>query len=283
MVGITLLWSTGGYLVRQVETTRAFELTFWRSGFDALALIVLLPLLRGPRRFIASIRAGGVFLALSTVCWSIMYTAFLVALTLTTVANVLVTMALGPLFTAIVARVALGHRIAPRTALAILIAGAGIAWMNARGIKTGDPRHLQGMLVALAVPIAGAVHWTLIQHNQRTARVDLLPAVLLGAIVSSLGSLPWALPFTVTTQDVQLLALLGVVQLALPCAAVVLVARSLSAPEAALLALLEVPLGVAWAWLGAGEEPSVHVLGGGLLVLGALVGNELLGLRRWRL
>jgi drug/metabolite transporter (DMT)-like permease len=53
-------------------------------------------------------------------------------------------------------------------------------------------------------------------------------------------------------------------------------ARYLSAPEASLLALLEVVFGVAWAWWGAGEEPSVHVLGGGGLVLAALIGNEVL-------
>jgi drug/metabolite transporter (DMT)-like permease len=41
-----------------------------------------------------------------------------------------------------------------------------------------------------------------------------------------------------------------------------------------------VVLGVLWAWLGAGEAPSAAVLGGGLLVLGALIANEAAGLRR---
>ena len=40
--------------------------------------------------------------------------------------------------------------------------------------------------------------------------------------------------------------------------------------------------GVLWAWLGAGEAPSIAVLGGGMLVIGALAGNELLSLRRPR-
>ena len=78
----------------------------------------------------------------------------------------------------------------------------------------------------------------------------------------------------------QLLALLGVVQLAIPCLMAVAVARVLSAPEISLLGLLEVVFGVAWAWLGAGEAPSAAVLGGGLLVLAALAGNEAMALRR---
>ncbi len=76
-----------------------------------------------------------------------------------------------------------------------------------------------------------------------------------------------------------LLALLGVVQLAIPCLIAVAAARVLSAPEISLLGLLEVLFGVAWAWLGAGEAPTGAVLGGGLLVLGALVANEALALR----
>jgi drug/metabolite transporter (DMT)-like permease len=60
----------------------------------------------------------------------------------------------------------------------------------------------------------------------------------------------------------------------------VAVARVLSGPEISLLGLLEVVFGVLWAWLGANEAPSLAVLGGGGLVLLALVGNEALGMRR---
>jgi len=55
--------------------------------------------------------------------------------------------------------------------------------------------------------------------------------------------------------------------------------RHLTAPEIALLALLEVLLGPLWAWLGAGETPAQATLYGGAIVLAALVFNELAGLR----
>jgi drug/metabolite transporter (DMT)-like permease len=104
--------------------------------------------------------------------------------------------------------------------------------------------------------------------------------VLIGATLSALVTLPLAVPFQASAHDLGLLALLGVVQLAIPCLMVVTVARVLSAPEVALLALLEVLFGVLWAWLGAGEAPSGSVLSGGALVLGALAANEAVGLRR---
>ena len=92
-------------------------------------------------------------------------------------------------------------------------------------------------------------------------------------------TLPLSMPFGASGTDVGWLALLGVVQLAIPCLIAVAASKVLPAPEISLMALLEVVLGVLWAWLGAGEAPSMAVLGGGALVLGALVFNEALALR----
>ena len=280
MLVVTLMWSIAGVVTRRLEAAHSFEVTFWRSAFTVLALAVLLLALRGPATLLRSVRAGGRTLWLSGLCWSVMFTAFMVALTLTSVANVLVTMAIAPLLTALLARVALGHRLAARTWAAIVVAGIGIAWMYAREVSGADARNVLGTLVALCVPIAAATNWTLIQHSRSARDVDLLPAVLIGATISALATLPLATPFAASTHDLALLGLLGVVQLAIPCLMSVAAARHLSAPEALLLALLEVVFGVAWAWLGANEAPAPHVLGGGALVLGALAANEALALRR---
>jgi drug/metabolite transporter (DMT)-like permease len=282
MIVVTLMWSIAGVVTRRLEAAHSFEVTFWRSAFTVLALAVLLLGLRGPAVLVKSVRAGGRTLWLSGLCWSVMFTAFMVALTLTSVANVLVTMAIAPLLTALLARMALGHRLAARTWAAIVIAGIGIAWMYAREVSGSDARNLLGTLVALCVPIAAATNWTLIQHSRSARDVDLLPAVLIGATISALVTLPLAMPFAASMHDLALLGLLGVVQLAIPCLMSVAAARHLSAPEASLLALLEVVFGVAWAWLGANEAPAPHVLGGGALVLGALAANEALALRRSR-
>lgn len=282
MLVVTLMWSIAGVVSRHFEAATGFEVTFWRSFFNGLALVAMLAWLRGPATLARALRGGGRTLWLSGLCWAVMYTAFMMALTLTTVANVLVTMSLGPLFTALMARFALGHRLAGRTWGAIVVAGLGIAWMYARELSASGPTHVLGMVVALGVPIAAAINWTLIQHNRGAAQQDMLPAVLIGAALSALATLAASLPFQATPRDLALLALLGTVQLAIPCLLAVTVARSLSAPEISLLGLLEVIFGVLWAWLGADEAPAASVLSGGLLVLGALAGNELLALRERR-
>lgn len=279
MVVVTLLWSTAGVVTRQLEAARSFEVTFWRSLFNAIGLVVLLGWLRGPRALVERIRTGGKVLWGSGLCWSVMFTAFMVAITLTTVANVLVVMATAPLFTALLARFLLQHRLPARTWAAILVAGGGIAWMYGADISGAGGSHVLGTAIAMGVPIAGAINWTLIQHASRSeASSDMLPALLIGALISAAVTLPVAWPLQASAPDVGWLALLGVTQLAIPCVMAVTAARTLSAPEVALLALLEVLFGVAWAWLGAGEQPSGAVLVGGVLVLGALAGNELLAL-----
>ncbi|NPC54164.1 DMT family transporter [Caenimonas soli] len=277
MVAVTLMWSIAGVITRQLEHARSFEITFWRSFFTVLSLLVILPFFQG-RQVFAKIRSGGRALWISGVCWSVMFTAFMVALTLTSVANVLVTMSVGPFLTALMARVFIGYRIPMRTWIAILVAGCGIAYMYAAQMSGGQ---LAGTLVALCVPLAGAVNWTVVQRSQaRGLNIDLVPAVLVGAVISCLTTLPLAMPFQASGHDIGLLALLGLVQLAIPCALSVMCARVLKAPEIALLASLEVIFGILLAWVGADEVPSHTVLAGGALVIGALVVNELVS---WRL
>ncbi len=282
MVVATLLWSMAGVVTRHLDSATGFEATFWRSVFNALALIVLLARLRGVAALKKTLLSADPTLWVSGLCWAVMFTAFMVAITMTTVANVLVTMAIAPLLTALVARVALGQRLPVRTWAAIIVAGVGIAWMYAHELAVVDARHLAGTLVALAVPIAAALNWTAIQKSRSGGGADLLAAVLIGAVLSSLLTLPLAAPLRAGAHDIALLALLGVAQLAVPCLIAVAAARVLAAPEVALLSLLEIVFGVTWTWLGAAEAPSRHVLEGGALVLGALVASESIALLQRR-
>ncbi|HOB93579.1 MAG TPA: DMT family transporter [Aquabacterium sp.] len=284
MVLVTLLWSTAGVVSRHLEAARSFEVTFWRSAFNVLALLLALGWMRGARLW-ADIRGGGWALWVSGLCWMVMYTNFMLAITLTTVATVLITMSIAPLLTALFARIFLRHALPARTWGAIAVAGLGIAWMfGQQALAPGA--SMTGALVAIGVPIAGAANWVLLQHlHQRHAAdpsvkaPDMLPAVLIGALLSAAVTLPAALPFSATPHDLGLLAALGVFQLAIPCLLAVVLTRVLPAPEMALLGLLEVIFGVLLAWVGAGEAPGANALAGGALVIGALVANELFGLR----
>lgn len=276
MVLVTFMWGTAGVVTRLLESAASFEVTFWRSFFAFLTLLVVLPLWQGAG-FFDRLRREGRVLLLSGMAWSVMFTAFMLALTLTSVANAFVTTAVGPLLTALVARLWLGHPLAVRTWLAIVAAGFGMAWMFASEMGSGQ---WLGSLVALAVPLAGALNWTLIQrHQHRSAGGDMVPAVLIGALISSIVTLLLAWPLKASVHDIAWLGALGTFQLALPCVGAVMCARVLSAPEVSMLALLEVIFGIVLAWAFVGEQPPKDVMLGGSVVLLALLSNEWLGMR----
>ena len=280
MIVVTLLWSMAGVVTRHLDAAASFELTFWRSFFNGLTLLVILRILRGPTLW-RTVWQSPPLMWFAGLCWAIMFTAFMVALTLTTVANVLVTMAIGPLITALMSRMFLHHRLPLRAWSAIGVAGLGIVWMF--GMEASQGGSFTGSLIALAIPLAASINFVIMQHvsHDKEGEIthDMLPAILIGAAISALVSLPLAWPLQANAHDVRLLALLGVAQLALPCLLMVRLTRQLSATEISLLGLLEVIFGVTWAWLGAGESPSRNTLIGGALVLGALAVNELLALR----
>lgn len=309
MVAVTLLWSTAGVVSRVLDSAGRFEVTFYRSAFTVLSLMWMLPLWRAWSRRQAShavpltpstrspwgetLHRHWGFLPesrtfwLSGVCWSVMFTAFMLALGFTSVANVLILMALGPLLTALLARMVLGQRLANRTWLTIVVAALGIVYMYGSQFWSAmaDPLTpigdlLIGSGLALCVPLAGAINWTAVQRVQHKGeRIDLVPAVLLGAILSSLFTLPLALPGTASARDVAWLAMLGWLQLSVPCTLSVVCAQVLKAAEVSLLGLLEVIFGIALTWAFVNEVPSTEVLVGGGLVILALVLNEALG---WR-
>jgi len=274
MVLATLLWSIAGVVSRQITQAQGFEVTFWRSFFNALSLVMGLTIAtRGKVWRLSTFRSRTLWL--SGLCWSVMFTAFMLALTLTTVANVLITLSLGPLLTALLHRLLGGHALSRQTCGAISLAAVGIAYMFVSQLQLDGGQHFKGMLVAVCVPVAGSVQWNLMKTRQPdVAQTNMLPAILIGAVLSCVFTAPMALPFQANAQDMQWLAMLGVFQLAVPCSLAVWSSQVLKPHEVALLALLEVLFGISWAWLGAGEAPALAVMLGGGLVLIALAGNE---------
>ena len=289
MVFITLLWSTAGVVTRNLDSAHGFEITFWRSFFTAVVLSVFMTLSRGPGFWRSMLRPSRIVLV-SGICWSFMLSAFMIALTLTTVANVLIIMALGPLITALFASHFLKHRLLPITWAAIVVAVLGIVWMFA--FEDDASMSLFGSCVAFCIPLCGAINFTLLQYvGMNKAQVaieagrpahDMEQALLLGAIISSITTLVFAWPFRASLHDLTLLAMLSVFQVTIPCILVIRLSRILPAPEITLLALLEVIFGVTWAWLWASEALSAHTLMGGSLVIGALMTNGLARIMRDR-
>jgi drug/metabolite transporter (DMT)-like permease len=178
MIGAGLCWSTGGVLVRNTTLSDPWEIVFWRSLFMVLTLAVILTVWhRGAvlRKFtevgIWGVVTGG-FLAAT-------FFFFIIALSLTTVANTLVTMSIMPFVAALLGWFVLKESIRPRTWLAMSAAAAGLVIMFADSLHGDDAL---GMLVALGVPLAFAANLIVVRHH--AAEVDMVPTVVIAGLPS---------------------------------------------------------------------------------------------------
>ena len=183
-----LLWSIAGVFTRQIEQAPRWETTFWRSFFCALAMVVILLVLHRGRAVAEVVRLGRVGFV-SGALWAVMFTGFMLALTQTSTANTLVLTSLAPLTAALFAWLLLGERVPRRTWLFIGAALVGILVMF--GGEAGGGR-MAGNLIALIVPLAAGLNFVLMRKTG--ARINLIPAVLVGGLLSALATLPLAWP-----------------------------------------------------------------------------------------
>ncbi len=280
MVGATLLWSVAGVVTRHLHRADGLQLVFWRSGVAAVAVALGLWLRLGGAALHRTVRGGGAPLWISAALWCVMYTAFMLALSLTSVAQTLLADSVSPLCAALLGWLLLAQPVAPRTWGAIALATLGMLWICGQDLHgAAGPHALLGLMIALCVPLAAAGNWVTMRRAAGLGALQAAP--MLGAagsavLVAVLSALRGG-RLAVDGHDLAWLTFLGAFQLALPGVLAVWAAQRLQPAEVGLLGLLEVVFGIAWAWLGAGEVPSRATLGGGLLVLGALVANEWLG------
>ena len=275
MVIAPAMWSSAGVLSRKLESARGFEVSFWRSFFAALFVIIALAF-QHRSKLGAKLKGLGKYGLFSGLMWGSMFSCFMLAITMTTVANALIVESLSPVLTAIFAWIFLKEKIPGRTWLAILVAVVGMVWMFIDGFSKLDGRGLIGVILATCVPLAASSNVIILKKGGQD--VDLIPAVFVGGLISACLMLPMALPFSASVHDLIILATLGVFQLGVPCMLMVHAAKGLSAPELSLLSLLEVLLGPLWVWMAVGEVPAQATLVGGAIVLTALIFNEVTAL-----
>jgi drug/metabolite transporter (DMT)-like permease len=130
-----------------------------------------------------------------------------------------------------------------------------------------------GSAAGLALALVSGACFGLFLLWQRRLR-DLDPVLLAGlnnagAALFLSAAMPWAGP--VELGSVIGLAVMGVIQIALPYTLFTWALRHVTGPEASLLTLIEPVLNPVWVALFAGEKPAAATVTGGALILLALV------------
>ena len=252
-------------------------IAFWRSLLAALSIGAGLLIVRGPRAF-SGLAGLGPGLGVYIVTMAVPGVLFVLAVSLTSVANVVFIIAAMPAFAALLSWLFLGERLSRRTGFTIAVVAVGIT-IIAYGSGETAGASLAGDALALLIPLLFAAALTAARQLRATS---LIPAIPIAYFAAAAAILPFTDPFDVAPGDGWLVALHGGAFIAVSTALITVGPRYLPSAEVALLILLESVLAPLLVWAALGEDPGRWALAGGALVIGALAVSNLVALRRGR-
>lgn len=272
-----VLWSTVGLFIRLIEGANVWQILLYRSIGLAALLYVVIRIRSRADPFALVLRAGwpGLVAALGLI---MAYAGIIYAIQATSVANAMMLLASAPFLAAILGRVLLGESVRRATWIAILVGSGGIVVMVAD--KTAGTA-LSGNLAGFASALGFAIFTVALRWGRST---EMMPAVFLSGVLAILMTsaicLAQGLPLVLGARDGGIAMGMGVIQVGAGLILYTIGSRSVPAAELVLLSLAEVVLGPLWVWLLLGEVPTTNTLIGGAVLLGAIAGNALSGIRR---
>jgi drug/metabolite transporter (DMT)-like permease len=254
----------------------ALTIAFWRVFLVGLLISVGVLVWQGVTPFRAWWRTGwpGIIYMIGTGSSGVL---FVIAVSLTSVANVVFIIASLPVFAVIFSRIFLSEVISQRMYLTMAAVLPGLA-IIAYGSGETQNASLAGDLLALCLSAffaAGLTAARLMRH------VSMVPGLAVGYILGALLILPWAQPGAMPLDQAPLVAShVGFIL----CSSVLLALgpRYITSAEVGLLVLLESVLAPLLAWAFVGENPGGYALVGGAIVIGTLCVSNLVALSRRR-
>lgn len=272
-----VFWSTMGLGIRSIEAANVWQILFYRSCALSGFLFVLI-CIRSNYRPVITIRRSGVAGVIGGIGLVMAFAGGIYAIKNTTVANAMFLFASAPFFAAILGLLILRESVRKATWISIAVAFLGIALMVEQGVSTG---RLHGNLAALLSALGFAVFTIALRWKKLD---DMLPAVFLAGLFSILVSFVicsiQGYGLQASTRDILIALSMGIFQVGLGLAIYTIGSKVVPAAELALLSMTEVLLGPIWVWLFYGEIASYRTLIGGGILLIAIAGNALSGLRR---
>ena len=260
--GFCLSW--GGFIIRSFEEASIWQILFLRSFFFLLALIAFLSLTYKKNTF-NIIKESGLPGLLGGFVLSFSFVAFVVAMSNTTVANVVFIISTQTMFLAIFGYFYLKEKVSLIGLISIFLAMSGIIIMVGDSISGGS---LFGNIVALAIPINFAILVMIIRKN---TKVDMVPAIFYSGIFSLIYGFFLAESFEFTKHDIWMGFLLGVPQLAVSFICITIGSRTVESATVGLLMLMETLCAPLWVWLFLNEIPPLSVFIGGVVIILAII------------
>ena len=271
-----IFWSTIGLGIRMIEQANVWQILLYRS-FSLAAFLFALISFRSNFKPIAVIRRSGLASVIGAAGLVMAFSGGIYAIQTTTVANAMFLFASAPFLAAALGRIILHERVGKITIICILIASVGITVMVMQGFSAG---HGIGNVCALLSALGFAAFSISLRWGKLE---DMLPSVFLAGIFAVIVAASVCYlknySFIVPARDIAIALSMGVFQVGAGLAVYTIGSKVIPAAELTLLSMTEVLLGPLWVWLFLGETVSTSILIGGLILLLAIAGNAIVGIR----
>lgn len=261
-----LFWSFGGAIRRFIETPDDWTVVFWRSLWATLFILGFMLVRDGGRGTLRLFREMGLPGLAVALCFATASSSFIIAISYTTVANVVLMQAGVPLLAALMAFLLFRERVSLPTWIAIFAVICGVAIMVSDSLDGTVSPIGSGLALLIALAFSSATVIT-----RRYSHVRMTPATCLGTTIACVFASTQAGEFAVSGSDMTWLFVFGAVNLGLGLALFATGARLIPAAFAALLGTFETLLAPVWVWLVHGEVPSTRTLIGGAVIFVALL------------
>ncbi len=270
-------WSSMGLGIRMIEQANVWQILFYRSIALATFLLCIITI-RSRFKPLRAIRSAGLAGAIGGIGLVFAFAGGIYAIQTTTVANAMFLFAAAPFLAAVAGWIILHEEVRRATWVAMVFAIVGIAIMVVNGFASGKMiGNISALLSAAGFAVFSiALRWGKLE--------DMLPAVFLAGIfaivTSALFCQAGGYGFAIPRNDIAIAVAMGVFQVGLGLVVYTIGSRVVPAAELVLLSMTEVVLGPLWVWIFVGETVSFYTLLGGAILMLAIGGNAISGLRR---
>ena len=267
-----VIWSFSAPLVRLLEDAEIYRLQYllYRSLIITLVVLIFI-LFREGRNFLNTFKRIDSWSLFGGLVMSAIFFGWIYALTTTTVAITLLMLGLSPVLSAFLGYLVLGERLSRITIINMIIVITGITIMVWGSDKSTT---ILGVIYGFFVALGFAIYTITIRKNPE------IPKLLTPALAGFFTML-WAIiliivtdsSFEIPSVNIGVSVMSGLV-IGVGLILYAFGAKYLPSGELVMLSLLEVVLGIFWAWLpilGIHEVPSTNTLIGGCAIVMAII------------
>lgn len=254
MILTSLLWSTGGILIKLVDAS-PLAVSGMRSFIAAAVIFVYLkkPVFNWSKYQLAG-----------AVAYASMAITFVMATRLTTSANAVLLQYSAPIYVAVLGGMILKEKVTIKETLAIAVTIIGVVMFFADSFSPGG---LLGNILAL---VSGFCFAFFIICSRQQKEGSPMETILLGNILTAVLCLPFTLGESYSIGSIMGIALLGIVQFGIPYVLYGIAIKHVKALDAVMIAVIEPILNPVWVLIFIGEKPGLWSILGGTVVLASV-------------